>query len=516
MADGAASVRCAYLTNNAALIGFTLTNGGTWLFASDNHDKDGAGIWCETNAAVSNCVIVGNVSFSFCGGAYQGTYTDCLIASNSCRIYGGGAYKCTLRRCTLTANAALATSASGGGAYKSTLTDCTLLSNSASYYGGGADSSSLTSCTLAWNSASSPSGYAGGGVNNSVLNNCTLISNAAHGYGGGACSSSLTNCELRGNSSFSGGGGANLCTLRNCRLTSNSTSNLGAGTRDSTLYNCWLGANSGYIGGGAAVSTLYNCAIVSNSVSSSGGGAYSCYLTNCTVVGNSAEGYAGGVNSATVANSIVFHNTAPSSTNHANLSFSYCCTDPLPSSGDGNFTNDPIFLDPANGNFRLQTNSPCIDTGNSAYVTTATDLDGRPRLVGGGVDLGAYEAQTSTSGWFIGWLQQYALPTDGSADHTDADNDGRNNWQEWICGTDPTNALSVLTILSATNTVSGTAVNWRSVTNRTYFLECSTNLRTQPAFFPIQSNIVGQAGTTSFTDTNATGAGPSLYRIGVQ
>jgi hypothetical protein len=233
-------------------------------------------------------------------------------------------------------------------------------------------------------------------------------------------------------------------------------------------------------------------------------------------VGNSAAGKAGGAGSATIANSIVCYNIAPSGTNHDNSSFSYCCTDPSPASGDGNFTNDPIFLGPANGNFRLQTNSLCIDTGNSAYGTTATDLDGRPRLVGGGVDLGAYEAQTSTSGWFIGWLQQYGLPTDGSADHTDADNDGRNNWQEWICGTDPTNALSLLTILSATNTVSGTAVNWRSVTNRTYFLECSTNLRTQPAFFPIQSNIVGQAGTTSFMDTNATGFGPFFYRVAVQ
>ena len=48
-----------------------------------------------------------------------------------------------------------------------------------------------------------------------------------------------------------------------------------------------------------------------------------------------------------------------------------------------------------------------------------------------------------------------------------------------------------------------------------YFLECCTNLSAPPRFAPLATNLPGQAGTTTFTDTDAIGAGPFFYSIGV-
>ncbi|MGH7993510.1 MAG: choice-of-anchor Q domain-containing protein, partial [Limisphaerales bacterium] len=193
------------------------------------------------------------------------------------------------------------------------------------------------------------------------------------------------------------------------------------------------------------------------------------------------------------------------------------CTVPLPPS-TGNIDNEPLFLNLALGDFQLQSNSPCINSGNNSFAHGNNDLSGHSRIAGWTVDIGAFEYQSPASALSYAWAQQYDLPVNGVADFIDSDADGLNNWQEWTAGTDPTDPLSLLRMLSlaSTNSPSGIIVTWQSTTNRIYFLQRSVDLSAQPLFLTIHSQIAGLSGTTTYTDMSATNGGPYFYRVGVQ
>jgi hypothetical protein len=364
-----------------------------------------------------------------------------------------------------------------------------------------------------------PWDYCGGGVycesTNAMVTNCLITANS----GGGAYRGTLNHCTLTGNGAFSGGG-ASGSILNYCALTGNSGGN-GGGAYGCTLYYCTLTNNRGYDrgAGGAENSTLNQCLIAGNEAPEFGSGVVGCTLNNCTITGNG-----GGASWAVLPNwwgqpsvlnnCIVYHN--PSGNYAGNVSFNHCCTWPLPTSGVGNITNEPAFVDLEGGNLRLQPNSPCINAGNNAYSSGTTDLDGNPRIVGGTVDIGAYEFQTPASLLSYAWAQQYGLPTDGSADFTDNDTDLLNNWQEWRAGTIPTNALSVLRLLTPISDGANLTVTWESVAGRSYFLESSPDPSSTSSFTRFATNISGQTNTTSYVDTNAVGASPRFYRMGVE
>jgi hypothetical protein len=450
--SGGHYIRCAYLTNGASLNGFTLMNGGMNT-SSDATNGSGGGVWCAgPSATVSNCVLMANNAEEFGGGAYGGTLNDCVISNNLAFISGGGAYNSVLNNCLIVTNKLI-------------------------------------------------QGNGGGGVSSCIASNCVIVQNFAPGYGGGAYSSTLNNCVISNNSAFFGGG-VSFGVINNSLIFSNSAriNGHGGGAYSNTLNNCILENNLASTGGGATMSTLVNCTVVSNTASSVGGGVDSGVLVNCILYQNYAT------------NSPDFPNDSRSVLNYCDV------TSELATNGAGNITNDPAFVNLAVGDFHLQSNSPCINSGRNGYVTTSIDFDGNLRISGGTVDIGAYEFQNPASIISYSWLQQYGLPTDGSADLLDLDGTGMNNLQKSIAGLDPTNPASVLAMSSLVppQSSSGVTVTWQSVNERAYYLQRATNLAARLAFSTIQSNIIGQVGTTSYTDTTATNGNPYFYRVGVQ
>jgi hypothetical protein len=401
------------------------------------------------------------------------------------------------------------TAYNGGAVWSNTLNGCWLMVNLATNNGGAIFYANATNCTLSGNRA----GTNGGGAYGGYLNGCLVTNNSAYNSGGGIASNTSISCLIISNAA-SGGGGAYSSKLMACIVWSNSAS-LGGGSYGSTMSRCVIAWNMGKLsGGGSAYDDLNNCITYCNSTTvGDAAGAYISVLNNCTVTGN----FCGITTKSStlnckMTNSIIYYNHG----GYDDISsvMDHCCVSRFSgiNSFSSFFTDAPLFLDSA---YHLQTNSPCIDAGNNNAVATL-DFDGRPRVANGTVDVGATEFQGPSMEPFISWLYQYGLPNDGSVDFADSDGDGLNNWQEWKAGTSPTNAASVLQMASPSNTASGVIVTWQSVTNVTYYLQGSTNLAIQPAFTTLQSNLVGQVGTTSYTDTAATNGGTHFYRVGVQ
>jgi hypothetical protein len=354
------------------------------------------------------------------------------------------------------------------------------------------------------------------GVNSYTTNcsvrDCVIASN----YAGGALCGTLYNCLLIGNTNSCAGAGCSESMLNDCMVISNCCAANGGGAFYSSLDRCTLAGNLARMGGGAAASsTLNNCLVISNrNLAGPGGGLYWCTAVNSTIVGNSISDFSmgAGTHGSLLTNCILYYNSGGEQ-ECSPLPPDHCC---VPHGfSPTTVTNEPLFINPLAGDFRLQSNSPCINAGNNSSVTSRNDLDGNPRISGGTVDIGAYEFQNPSSTISFAWLQQYGLPTDGSADFIDTDHDGLSNWQEWRAGTSPVDSSSVLKMLSLTNDVSGTTVSWQSVAGVNYSVERS-DLTDERGFSTTQTNILGQSGTTSFTDTNGIGAPRLYYRARVE
>jgi len=190
-------------------------------------------------------------------------------------------------------------------------------------------------------------------------------------------------------------------------ITNGSGTQVGAGvsiqasSSNVTISNCVITGNTALLrGGGIAIdnssATIVNCTIVGNTANKigelggNGGGIYisnsSPIIINCISANNTALGAGGGIYvegapSLIINYNDVWNNTPDNYSGTANQT-----------GINGNISDDPLFVNPGAGDYRLGTGSPCIDTGdNNAPNLPDMDKDGKLRIINGTVDMGSYE-----------------------------------------------------------------------------------------------------------------------------
>jgi len=121
--NGPLAVRCAWLTNGASLIGFTLQRGATRNLGTQTTLESGGGVWSSAlSANVANCIILSNAAFSSGCGAYGGTLNGCAIIGNVGSANAHGSTSANLTSCTVVSN-------SCGGPFAGSYTNCILYFN---------------------------------------------------------------------------------------------------------------------------------------------------------------------------------------------------------------------------------------------------------------------------------------------------------------------------------------------------------------------------------------------------
>ncbi len=285
------------------------------------------------------------------------------------------------------------------------ISNCNIISNSADKGGGiycYKSSPSIANCTFSDNSAEEDGG--GGGIycqaSSPNITNCTFSDNSATGinsYGAGiyclGSSPSIANCTIKGNWASEDGGGIY------CEDSSPSITNC-------TIIGNWADDDGGAISCLGSSPSIANCTIIGNDADDVGAGIYCCEaslpnITNCTISGNSAIEDGGGIycqdSSPSITNSILWNNLPDEIYVSGNSSPTIIYSD-IQGGYDGtdNIDADPLFVSNGQGNYYLQTGSPCIDQGTSAGAPSQ-DREGISRPQGMGTDMGAYEYLDPTS-----------------------------------------------------------------------------------------------------------------------
>ena len=272
----------------------------------------------------------------------------------------------------------------------------------------------LTGFTITGGSGSQGEGHThGGGIccyvsASPTLSYLRIIQNSADGGGGIYCfsfsSPVLTHLKVMQNSA--GYGGGIMIEQRSSPIISHT----------SISHNSAMSEGGGIYAIYSSSLILRFTSIVENEARGGGGGlygtqSYQCQFTNLTIAGNRSSEWNRygamflnflGDQSVNIINSIVWDNGQNPILLQVRDTLSICCYSDIEGGqdgceiegpliwGEGNIDEDPLFVNPEEGDFHITVNSPCIDTGDPESPldpdSTRADMGAYPFSQGSAVE----------------------------------------------------------------------------------------------------------------------------------
>lgn len=268
---------------------------------------------------------------------------------------------------------------------EATIIDCESQGHGFYFHSGEGPNSIVTGLTITHAYRSSYPGYPGGAIycsySSPTITNCILTENDCYQYFGSGVYSEfsapvITSCTINNNLRVGVYCLGSNSIISKCIISKNEEGGIwctGTGQNNPSIINSIISDNIG-----PGISGWINNNPVGVNIS----------ITNCLIIDNIARGIAGIANcSGSVANCIIWGNGISNTpyVTYSNIEGGF--------PGVGNINAVPSFVDAANGDYHLQDNSPCINTGDPNYIPepNETDLDGNPRVLNSRIDMGPYE-----------------------------------------------------------------------------------------------------------------------------